>query len=170
VNKQKYFKEVEELISTSKNSNVERADFEILYLVVTGKNTEVDGCYISDKIVNSLFHLFGTQVLISWDFLQTEVGRALIKAKFEIGNDIYFMEDLVNITGFTKQYISKQVKEEKIKGEKRKGFIYFRENEVNKFLVAKNKPDLIKNKKQYVYEEVKETLINGGFEREVEYK
>lgn len=171
MNKELYFTEVEEIIKANKfNELVVKADFELLYLIVTNQNKEVDGGYVADKIISSLSGSFFTKVMVSWDFLQGEVGRALIKAKFQVSNDIYFSDDLVSITGYSRQYISKAIKEGKLKGEKRKGTIIFREVEVNKFLELKGKPNLLENKKQYVYEQGKETLIVGGFEREECYK
>jgi len=171
MNKKIYFKEVGEIIEANKtNDLVVKADYELLYLVVTNQNKNVDGGFLADKIVNSFSNTLFTQVMVSWEFLQSEVGRALIKAKFEVSNDIYLVTDLVDITGYTRQYIRKAEKEGKIISEKRKGTIMFREIEVNRFLKLKNKPNLLENQKSFVYEDAKETLINGGFGREEEYK
>lgn len=170
INKKIYFKEVEELFNNNKNQNLEKADFEILYMALIGKNKEVDLGYLADKIVKSLSADIFNKVMVSWDFLQTEIGRALIKAKFEMSNNIYFISDLAEILECSKQNISKDVNNEKIEYEKRKGIVYFRESAVNDYLAYKGKLEAIERKKEYVYEELKEEVIGGGYEREAEYK
>lgn len=37
--------------------------------------------------------------MVSWEFLSSEIGRALLKAKFEVGNDVYFIMDLAKSWG-----------------------------------------------------------------------
>lgn len=44
------------------------------------------------------------------------------------------------------------------------------EKDVKKYLADRNKLDLLEQKKKITYEEAKEQLVNGDFEREEDYK
>ncbi|AGK96668.1 hypothetical protein [Clostridium pasteurianum] len=167
MNKDKYFEEVRELVKMNKNINKE--DFELLFLVVSGVDVEVNADFLTDKIVKSLSIPYSTEILISWGFLQTEVGRALIKAKFNLSNEIYFISDLVELTGFTKSMISKEIAAGNINYEKRGGKIFFRANDVKEYL-AKKGIDKVEKENTLKYETIKEKLIGGDFERETDYK
>lgn len=167
MNKDRYFQEVEELIK--KNKNVTREDFELLYLAVSGININSDIEFLADKIVKSLSNDTFTETLVSWRFLQTEVGRAIIKAKFDVKNEIYLTSDLSEITGYSRAFISQEMKAGNIKFEKRKGTVFFRENDVKEYL-SKKGIDKVEKENELKYKELKEKLINGGFEREADYK
>lgn len=167
MNKDKYFEEVEELIKN--NKNVSKEDFELLFLAVSGVNIHGDIEFLADRIVKDLSSDTFKEVLVSWQFLQTEVGRAIVKAKFNVGNEIYLTSDLCEITGFSRAFISQEMKAGNIKYEKRKGTVFFRENDVKEYL-SKKGIDKIDKENELKYRELKEKLINGDFEREADYK
>jgi len=166
INKNLFFKEVEELIT--KNNRIDKVDFELLYSVLEEGKNEINTGFLADRIVSSLAGIFTKELLISWEFLQTEVGRALIKAKFEMSNDIYFTNDIVEITGYSKQFISQEIKSGNIEYEKRKGIIFFRESAVNKYL-AKKKINILNKKQEITYKGQIEHLISVGYEGEEKY-
>lgn len=166
INKELFFKEVENLIII--NNRVDKADFELLYICLTEKNS-VNSGFLADKIVGSLSGAFTNETMISWEFLQTEVGRALVKAKFEMSNDIYFISDISDITGYSKQFIGQEIKANNIEYEKRKGTVFFRESAVNKYLFKK-KINILNKKKEITYKCQIESLLSVGFEVEEEYK
>lgn len=164
VNREMFFKQVEELIITK---GIDRLDFQILFEVVNGKDMGIEPGFVADKIVNTLFGAYSEQ-LIPWSFLQTEIGKALLLAKFEIGVDVYFVSDLVAYTEYTRQYISKEIKQGNIEHQKREGIIYFTEKAVNDYLKKKGFQTLTE-RKSIKYSEVKEKHVNGSFERESQY-
>lgn len=167
MNKDLYFAQVDELLKQNKELN--KTDFQLLYEALNGKIT-IDTAFVADKVVNTLSGNVFTQTMVPWEFLNTEVGRVLLKAKFEINTNIYFASDLAEILNCSKQFISKIVKNEEIKFHKRGGIIYFMEKDIKQYLTNKNKANLLEDKQQITYEEAKEQLKNIGFERESEYK
>lgn len=166
INKELFFQQVDEL---SKVKNIDRTDFELLHELLVNNSSSVDPGYLADKIVTQLSNDFYSQTMISWEFLQTPIGKALIEAKFGISNDIYFISDLAEIMGCSRQFISKEIKNENIKYEKRGGIIFFREKYVNEYLKKKS-VDILDNNKNDKYQTSKESIINGGFEREEKYQ
>lgn len=168
INKELYFNELDELLM--KNSNLDRTDFELLYEVLESKNITTDTAFLADKIVKSLSGGVFTHTMISWEFLSSEIGRALLKAKFDIANNIYFSSDLADILNCSRQFITKIIKNGDIKYQKRGGIIYFMESDVREYLLQKKKINLINEKKEITYNEAKEKFICGNFERESEYK
>lgn len=167
INKDLFFKEVNELITI--NKSIDKTDFELLYFALIKEKGEFNVGFLADKIVKNLSGgVLTKEIMISWEFLQTEIGRALIKAKFEIGNDIYFTSDVVDITGYSKQFIGQEIKSENIEYEKRKGIIFFRESSLNRYL-SKKKINALEKKHEIVYECQKEKLVSVGFEGEEDY-
>ena len=166
INKDLYFMELEELLN--KNNNLNKDDFILLYEIVTDLTTEETGISsLADKIVKNLSgNIF--ESMISWDFLNTEIGKALIKAKFGIGNDIFFTNDLASILSCSKQFISKEIKSGNIQAKKRGGIIYFTENDIRQYL-SKKKKKMSVEKKEIIYEETKEKFDSSHFERENNY-
>lgn len=167
MNKDLYFAQVDELLKQNKELN--KTDFQLLYEALNRK-INIDTAFVADKIVTTLSSNVFTETMVSWEFLSTEIGRALLKGKFEIGNNIYFASDLAEILNCSRQFVSKIVKNEEIKFHKRGGIIYFMERDVNQYLIDKNKKNLLEEKKKITYEEAKEQLKSGGFERESDYK
>jgi hypothetical protein len=167
MNKFKYFKEVDELIK--ENKNLIREDFELLYLSVSGIKMDINIGYLSDKIVNSLNIHDDTNILSFWEFLQTEVGKTIVKAKFKLSNEIYFINDLEKITGFSKEFILQEMKSENIKYEKRNKEIFFKEDAIREYL-SKRDIDKLDRENELKYKEQREKLINGIFERKTNHK
>lgn len=167
INKELFFNEVDELITI--NKSIDKNDFELLYFALKKEKGEINVGFLADKIVKNLSGgIFTKEIMISWEFLQTEIGRALIKAKFEMGNDIYFTSDVADITGYSKQFIGQEIKSGNIEYEKRKGIIFFRESSLNRYL-TKKKINALEKKHEIVYECQKEKLISVGFEGEEDY-
>lgn len=165
MDKDLYFNEVNELVE--QNNKLDKIDFKLLYEALNGK-ININTAFLADKIVSILSGNVFTQTMVSWEFLDSEVGKALLKAKFEIDTNIYFTTDLAEMLHCSAQNISKEKKN--IGYRKRGGIIYFMEKDVKKYLADRNKTDLLEEKKKVTYEEAKEKLINGKFEREEDYK
>jgi hypothetical protein len=162
MNKYKYFKEVDELIK--ENKNLIREDFELLYLSVSGVKMDINVSYLSDKIIKSLNTNANINILSFWEFLQTEVGRAIVKAKFKLSNEIYFIDDVKEITGFSKEFILHEIKSKNIKYGKRNEEIFFKEDDIREYLSKKN-IDTLDKENELKYKEQRERLINGIFEK-----
>lgn len=167
INKEEYFAEVDELVS--KNKSLDKVDFEILYEVLEGKKYTIDATFLADKIVKNLSGNMFTQTMISWEFLDSEIGRALIKAKFDVGSKIYFTSDVAELMGCSRQFISKEMGDENINYHQRGGIKYFMEKDVKEYMTKKNKLPL-QEKQESTYEEIREKIISGEYERESEYK
>ncbi|AJA48422.1 hypothetical protein CPAST_c23520 [Clostridium pasteurianum DSM 525 = ATCC 6013] len=162
MNRNKYFKEVDELIK--KNEDLIKEDFELLYLSVSGVKMDVNISYLADKIIRSLNNNVDLNVLNFWEFLQTEIGRAIVKAKFKLDNDIYFVDDVKEITGFSREFILEEIKSKNIKYEKRNSEIFFTGDNIREYLSIKN-IDKFDKEIEERYEEQRKKLINGIFKR-----
>ena len=167
MNKELYFKEVGEILKQTKD--LDKSDFQLLFDAVTEKDKKIDSEFLADSIVKKLSWNMFSGTIIAWSFLETEIGRALIKAKFDLSNNIYLVSDLTQITGYTKVFISQEYKNGNIKGEKRGGTLLFTEKDVREYL-SKKGINSLNERKNILYEETKEKLISSGFEREENYK
>lgn len=145
------------LKEANKLKNIDKKDLENLLDIVIGKDTNINPSFLADKIINDLFSLYNVEALVPWRFLETEIGKALILAKFELGNDIYFVSDLVEFTGYSKQYISKEVKQNNIQYKKKGGIIYFTEKSLNEYLRKKG-IETISKRKEIQYKETRQNI------------
>ena len=154
--KNNYFLQVKELVSN--NANLDENDFTLLYEVLQGNEGKINPGFLADKLVKELFGGMHAP-LIPWDFLETEVGKALIKVKFNYGNDILLVNDVARIVGCSKQYILKECSNENLKGEKRDGTWIIREKDLNEYLVKKGKPSLYE-KREVTYATLREEILS----------
>lgn len=171
IDRKKYFEEVDEILK-NKITDLDKQDFVILLSAAVNKDNDNSSQvyeYVVNKIVQGLFGGLFTQPLIPWNFLNTEIGKVIIQVKFGLNNEIYFINDLVQFTGYTKQFIGKEVKNGNIKMNRKHGIYYAYEKEVDEYLKMKNCKTL-KEIQKSLYEEAKEEIINPGFEREEKYE
>lgn len=168
VDRELFLKQVQELALTKQ---IDRKDLEILLDIVSGEehNIDIDSQYLADKIINDLFKLYTVETLVPWDFFSTEIGKAILFAKFGLEeSEVYFTSELAEMTGFSKQYISKEIKNNNISHKKKGGIIYFSEKQVDNYLRKKGL-QTISEKKDLKYKEIKEKIIYGGYERQSKY-
>ena len=173
LNEKKFDQEVKELEQTKK---VDLDDLLILKKIAEGEKVEIDSAFLANKIIKDIFQNgYNNEILIPWNFFDTEIGKAILLAKYKISTNIYFVADLVELTGKSRQFISKEVKNGNIVsnkgggGSKQNGIVYFTEDEVNKYLKKKGYPT-IEEKKEVIYKTQKERIINAGYEREEKYE
>lgn len=161
IDKKKYFDQVEQLIS---NKSIPYEDFKNLYdLACSDSPNHADSKPLVEKIVSAIFYSgYGNDITIPWSFFDTEIGKALLYIKFNLNiQDIYFVNDITEITGFSKQYIIREATAGKLKGTKRGGNWVFVKDDVNNYLVKKQLKPL--------YSTPEETFNYPGYEREVGY-
>jgi hypothetical protein len=157
IDKSKYFEQVEQLVT---NKSIPFENFSKLYEIASSDNSNnADSSFIVDKIVNLIFYSgYGSEVTIPWSFFDTEIGKALLYVKYNLNiQDIYFVNDIADVTGFSKQYIVREASAGRIKGIKRGGNWVFLKDDVNNYLIKKDLKSL--------YPTNEEVIIEPGFER-----
>lgn len=167
MNKEMFFKQANEILCKTKDLTME--DFELLYSYAISNKSRSKGIEIADVIVQKLAGHTTSDVLISWDFLSTEVGKALLKVRFEIGSDILFLNDIVKLTGTSKAAVSKAMSSGVLECERRDGKVFTKEIYVKQYL-SKKGVKVMQENKEISYDEAIEQIVNPGYEREKEYK
>lgn len=170
MNKKLFFIQAEEIVSKTKDITME--DFNVLYNLSISNTPFSKGSNFVDQLVKKMSGITSTDPLISWNFLATEVGKAILKVKFEIGSDLLFVPDVVKLLGKTRQHVSNLLSSQEIKSEKREGKVFTHDVYVHEYLVNQGIETIrsIEKNKEFTYDEAVEKIINSGYEREEEYK
>lgn len=165
LNKKKYLSEMNDLI---KKSNVKKDDLLILLDYATGESKEINSLLI-ENIIKDIFNneSYCTDIMVPWSFFDTEIGKALIRAKLNYEEkNIFFVKDIEKITGYTRQYISQETKAGNLIGEKRGGKVVYKEKDLNEWLVKKGlQPVSVAQ----IYNEKEEKFYAAKYEREENY-
>ncbi len=167
INKDKYYNQVNNL--NIEVMNLDMNDFDILYRAASGElEDNIDFDYIRttvNKILRGIFsiNISLSELLVPLNFLDTEIGKAILKVRFGISAGVYIAADLAKLTGYSVQYITAEAKRENIKGEQRGVTWLFSADEVEKYMIKKG----LWQTKIY-YPEPEEKFI-GGYDREAEY-
>lgn len=167
LSKSKYFRQVEEIES---RNNIDRSKYQLLFDIAVGNDKLSEGPKVADEILESIFGVpVYKELLIPISFYESEIGKAILIVKFGIYNDeTYISDDIVDLTGYSLQYIYKEAQCGNIKGEQRKKVWLFKGKDVDEYMEKKGKR---KSKKSNVlYEEKKEEIKSIGFEGEEKYK
>lgn len=160
IDRKKYFEQVEMILSNSSNLTIE--DFRKLFDIVSGYEENSESVVLAEKIVKGIFsNALYNELMMPWSFFDTELGRAILKAKFGFMNTPYLVNDIVALTGFTRQHIAREAENGSLKGIKKGGTWLFTKEAVEEYLDKKNisRP----------YKSAEEQIINPGFERESGY-
>lgn len=167
INKNDFLKEVEEI---KKYRNIDINDFEILFKAYKGEKIEkgIDITELCIKAIKDIFEVLG-ETWIPYNFFEGSIGKVIMSVKLGINNRVYLTSDLMEVTGFSRTYIAKEMSIGNLKGDKRPGTILFYENDVNEYL-AKKGLGTISDLKAEIYEKKEEEIISPDYERDVEYK
>lgn len=133
INRNQYLNQVEELTNSK---NLDQKDFITLLEALDG-NSNINTAFMADQIIEMIFGGIYQEILVPWKFFDTEIGKALLQAKFNIASDDYLIEDLKEITGYSKQYISREINNKNLKAEKKGGTWYIKRNDANEYLIKK---------------------------------
>lgn len=110
------------------------------------KETEIENIdeFIKDILKNIFNSNFTSDIMIPFDFINTNIGKILFYAKFGIEEELYSIKDLIELSktperpkGFTKQYIKQEIDAHRLKAFKRSYRWYITKAEVNRFLEKK---------------------------------
>lgn len=164
VKKENFIKEIEK-VKEKYNINIE--DFKNIYKAYEGQILDININNICDKVINDMFGGYGDPVL-PYEFILSDLGKVIISVRYGINNRIYSLNELSDITGFSKQKISYDIKVGNLNVLKKKGFVILYENDINDYLNKKGLGTIaeLESKK---YKEQEENFIFGEFEREEEY-
>jgi|GEM_PF-1622927 len=155
INKELYFKQAEAI---ALDKEITKEDYIILFNIVSGRESQVNAAFIADKIITELFGTLYNEPLVPWSFYNTEIGKAILQAKFNIGIVFYNVAELCELTGYSKQYIGKEIKRENIKAEIHgKKTFFFREDDVNDYLKKKGLKTIYE-RNENIYTEEKERI------------
>jgi len=160
IDKQKYLKQVEMILANSKGLTIQ--DFMRLFDIVNGYEKNNEGAALAERIVKGIFsNALYNELMIPWSFFDTELGRAILKAKYGFENTTYLVSDIVALTGLSRQHIARQAENGVLKGIKKGGTWLFSKEAVDEYLSKKkiSKP----------YTPAEEKIINPGYERDTGY-
>lgn len=150
LNRQRFMEEVENFL---KNKKLNREDFETLFKVANNEikiNNAVGFC---DELIKKMFGTVYKEELIPWRFFDLEVGRAIITIKYGYNSDIFFVREIADFMGRTRQYVNSEIKSKNLKAYKRCGnFIVYRKD-LEDYFYKKNMD------KNCFYEQIQEKII-----------
>lgn len=128
--KNEYIKEVEMIDNEEIRSSLME-----LYDHLIGKIEIKD---VNLKIKELFCNLFNNEQkpVVPLEFFDTIISRVLFSIMYNM-QKIYTVKDIVELTGYRKQNIHKDMKAERIKGEMKNGEYIFTEEEVSEYLVIK---------------------------------
>lgn len=137
VSKKSYISEIE----TIKTSEKCKEKLIFLYDVYLGKQTCKS---IKNEIKAVLEEIFKSdyskEIMIPYAFLETSVGIVLFTLQYNGEEKLYNTKDLIELAGFSKQYIHQQITDKVIKSHKdSNGNYFFYESEVMDYLRLKGK-------------------------------
>lgn len=164
ISRELYFNQVKEILKANNSLNVK--EFENLYsFYLNGADSnEIDKTLLCDIIVKKLFDSsLYTSLLVPWNFLDTEVGKVLISVKFGQENSgIFFVSEVTELLGKKQQYISREIKEGKLRAYKRGGKVIIYRQDLDKYIRDKGLD--IKE-----YKQLEEKILTPGYERTEKY-
>jgi len=161
--KTRYFQQAEKILQLNKNLAIE--DFIKLYDMANSYEnySNRDCAELADKIISYTFsNGVSSEIMIPWSFFNTDLGLVILKAKYGYSNMPYFISDIVELTGFSKQYIAREASKGNIKGIKKDGTWIFAPDDVNEYLEKKGI-------KKISYNPTNENIIYPGYERQAGY-
>lgn len=95
---------------------------------------------VVNKVLKELFKTnFSEEILIPLSFHNTQLAKVLFSILYGIESKIYLMSEVVELTGFSRQYLGQEAKDGNILGTKCKGSWTFEKEEVNRYLSKKGK-------------------------------
>lgn len=125
-----YIKEVEKIDNEEIRSSLTE-----LYDHLVGKIEVKD---VNKKIKELLCLLFVEEQkpIVPLEFFDTIISRVLFSIMYNLPK-LYTVKDIVELTGYKKQNIHKDMKNERLKGEMKNGEYIFTEEEVSEYLIMK---------------------------------
>lgn len=137
VSKESYIKEIDSI----KISESVKEKLMYLYDCYLGKQT----CkFLKNEIKLVLEEMlkndFSKEILIPYKFLESSIGIVLFTLQFKGVEKIYNTKDLIELSGYSKQYIHQQIRDKAIVSHKdSNGNYFFDESEVMSYLKQKGK-------------------------------
>lgn len=150
--KESYTEQYNKLIERS-YSKLTVKDFEDIYLAAQGGKKIKNIDMVIEKIVNELFKMpYMTESLVPWNFIKSPIGEIVSIVTFGLSlriDEIVFANELAELTGFSVQHISQEIKRGNINAyQKPNGVWLIEEDEANRYLAKKNKPTVKELKKE----------------------
>jgi len=125
-----YMKEVEKI----ENEEIRSSLIE-LYDHLTGK-IQINNVNKQIKELLCLMFTNEKRPLVPLEFFDTILSRVIFSIMYELPK-LYTVKDIIELTGYRKQNIHKDIKNEKLKGEMKNGEYVFTEEQVNEYLIKK---------------------------------
>lgn len=161
MNKDRFIKEVKGFLNNNKNLN--REDFETLFkfnIDTKGDNARVVFC---NELIKKMFGTAYQEPLIPWSFFDTEIGKAVIKIKYDQSSDVFFVREIAEMLGKTRQYINQEIKAGSLRAYKRCGNSVIYRGDLENYLKKRGIDEKI------LYKETDEKIIVPNNEREEKY-
>lgn len=135
VSKKLYEKEVQ----TLKISEECKDRLMFLYDCYLGKMSCDEMKNVIQSVLQEIFtNEYIKEIMIPHSFLDTAVGNVLFTLRYKNNEKIYTTKDLIQLTGYSKQYIHQQIRDGAIMCKKdNNGRYYFHESDVMNYLKEK---------------------------------
>lgn len=130
-----FMKEVESLT----NEKVKERLIKV-YEAFLGKEDKVNLKKEAKDVLKELFKKdFSKEIDIPFSFLDTTIAKLLFGIMYATEEKQYTMGDLVELTGYTRQYLWQEIESKNLKGDKVGGRWRFNESEVKRYMQERYK-------------------------------
>jgi hypothetical protein len=154
INKEKFQKESKEILK--KNKALSNKDFETLFKTYENKDNSINKTLVADEFINKMFGSLYTETLIPWSFFDTEIGKLVLKIKYDYeDNRIYTIKDVTRIINKSKQFVGQEIHSGKLIAYKKDGKITIYKQDLDNYLKRREK----KQGNINIYKEEEERII-----------
>lgn len=161
INKEKFKKESKEILK--KNKVLSDKDFEILLEACENEDNSIDKTLVADKFINRMFGSLYTETLIPWNFFDTEVGKVILKIKYDYeDNRTYSVKDVTRIINKSRQFVGQEIHSGKLIAYKKDGKVTIYKQDLDNYLKKREK----KHGSVNIYEEDEEKIITPDDRKE----
>lgn len=131
--KSDFVKEVESIVENKETRvKLERLyDHLKGYVKIENPNVEIE------EVLRDLFGRFTQDILIPYKFHNTLIGIVIFTIMYGMQENTYTTKDIINVTGYSKQYLKQEMDCKNLIGTKVGGKWHFTESQFNEYLIKK---------------------------------
>jgi uncharacterized protein YeeX (DUF496 family) len=131
--KANFIKEVESIVENTETRAklVRLYDHLKGYIKIENTNAEIE------EVLRELFGRFTQDILIPYKFHNTLIGVVIFTIMYGMQEKTYTTKDIINVTGYSKQYLKQEMDDKNLLGTKINGKWQFTESQFNEYLIKK---------------------------------
>lgn len=152
MNKNKFVKEVDEILNNSKDLGEQ--DFQKLLMFAADEKDSNIGAVFCDELIEKIFKTpYSLEPMIPWNFFNTEIGKTIVKIKYSQNSGIFFVKEIAELTGKTRQYINQEINVGNLRAYKKCGISIVYKDDLEIYLAKKD------ISKDILYQETEEKIV-----------